>query len=271
MAKSKTKQPALHCKTDCSNGIAALVGVARRLKTRRHANPGDGKRFTQFSLLCTSRHRNLNHFQRYPAVSIRVSLAMQVNRFREAAAEILRPLHIAFFISLFAIVIPGQAAIADESLEQRVKAAFLYKFGGYVDWPDTAFASPDAPFTLCVLGSDPNFNATLEKMVQKENVKGRPIAVRQLQSPEDEAGCHILYIGVSDPQYSSEVVETVRGKSVLTVSESASQGIIGFLISNNRVRFNINDKAAAESGLVISSKLLDLAVNVTRRESMGEP
>lgn len=199
------------------------------------------------------------------------SFITQAHYICKSLIEVLRPLHIAIFVMLFATVIPSQAAIADESLEQRVKAAFLYKFGGYVEWPATAFASPDTPFTLCVLGSDPNFNATLEKMVQKENVQGRPVTVRQLQSPKDEAGCHILYIGVPDPQYSSEVIETVRGKSVLTVSESASQGIIGFLIANNRVRFNINDQEAAENGLVISSKLLDLAVNVTRRESMGEP
>lgn len=198
------------------------------------------------------------------------SFINQARHVWKSLIEILTPLHITIFIVLFGIVMPGQAAIADESLEQRVKAAFLYKFGGYVEWPSSAFAEPDTPFTLCVLGSDPNFNATLEKMVQKENVQGRPITVRQLQTPEEE-GCHILYIGFSDPQHSLEVIEAVRGKNVLTVSESASQGIIGFLVANNRVRFNINDKEAAENGLVISSKLLDLAVNVTRRESMGEP
>ena len=274
MAISKTNQPALHCKTDSIFRIAALVSMARKLDycARPHANAGDGGRFCPDIVRSTSRHQNRIRSKNYQMVSIRLSLINHARQMWETAVEILNPLHIAIFVALSAIVIPSQAAaIADQSIEQRVKAAFLYKFGGYVEWPPTAFATPDTPFTLCVLKSDPEFNATLEKMVQKENVQGRSIAVQELQTPEDEAGCHILYIGVADPQYSSEVIEAVRGRSVLTVSESASQGIIGFLVADNRVRFNINEKEAAENGLVISSKLLDLAVNVTRREPMGEP
>lgn len=244
-------QPAVHNKTGSfiPVGVSATGPLKQEQDTRWYTATRDGGRFC-------------------PHISVFIN---QAHRIWKSLIEILAPLHVAIFIALSAIVIPGQAAIANESLEQRVKAAFLYKFGGYVEWPSTAFAAPDTPFTLCVLGSDPNFNVTLEKMVQKENVQGRPISVRQLQTPADEAGCHILYIGFSDPQHSLEAIEAVRGKSVLTVSESASQGIIGFLIANNRVRFNINDKEAAENGLVISSKLLDLAVTVTRRESMGEP
>ena len=178
-------------------------------------------------------------------------------------------LQFAICIAMFSIISAPHAAGIGQALEQRVKAAFLYKFGGYVEWPSTAFDSPESPLTLCLIGTDPNFNATLETMVQEENVHGRSIMVRQLQTPEDEAGCHILYIGIPDPEYSSAAIDAVRGKSVLTVTESASQGIIGFLNADNRVRFNIDDQAAAENGLVISSKLLDLAVNVKRRDTMG--
>lgn len=166
-------------------------------------------------------------------------------------------------------VFPSQAAIADESLEQKVKAAFLYKFSAYVDWPSHAFASATSPFSVCVVDSNPDFNSTLEKMVSGEKVNGRPVVVRQVNMAEEEAGCHILYIGSSDPQRAAQAVEAVRGNNTLTVSEDASQGIIGFLVADNRVRFNINDEAAAENGLVISSKLLDLAVNVKRRTKGG--
>ena len=169
-------------------------------------------------------------------------------------------------VSLFLIIMQGQAAIADESLEKRVKAAFLHKFGGYVEWPAAAFDSQDSPLTVCLLGSDAGFNAALEKMAQGSNIHGHPIAVRELATGEVEADCHILYVDTPDPQISAQALEAVRGKNVLTVSDSASQGIISFLIADNRVRFNINDKAAAENGLVISSKLLDLAANVTRRD-----
>jgi len=179
-------------------------------------------------------------------------------------------LQLTLLATLFAIILPGQAAIADESLEKRVKAAFLHKFGGYVEWPPTAFATQDSPLILCLLGSDADFNAALEKMAQGTNIHGHPLAVRELHAAEAEADCHILYVGTSDTQTSAEALEAARGKHVLTVSDSAAPGIISFVIANNRVRFNIDDKAAAENGLVISSKLLDLAANVTRRNQEAQ-
>lgn len=167
------------------------------------------------------------------------------------------------------VALPSQGAIAEGSLEYKVKAAFLYKFIAYVDWPATAFSSSTSPFSICLTDSNEQFNATLKKMASGGNVNGHPIVIQQITPEENEADCHILYLGASDPQRATEVAEAVRGANVLTVSNSAPQGIIDFVIADNRVRFNIDDEAAAQNGLVISSKLLSLAVNVKRRESKG--
>ena len=168
------------------------------------------------------------------------------------------------------MVSPCHAAIADKSLEYGVKAAFLYKFSAYVDWPATAFVSPTSPFSVCLVDSNDQFNSTLAKVVNGEKVNGRTVIIRQINALENESSCHILYIGTSDPQRAAEAIEAARGSNTLTVSDNASLGIIDFLITDNHVRFNIDDAAAAQNGLVISSKLLDLAVNVKRRTSKGE-
>ncbi len=177
-------------------------------------------------------------------------------------------LKLLFKFSLIAwatLAFPCHAAAANETLEDEVKAAYLYKFSSYVDWPSGAFDSANSPFKLCVLGGNERFNATLKKIVQGESVNGRTIEVNQVNTLEKDPGCHILYIGIIDPQQSAVLIDSVRGSNVLTVSDNAYQGIIGFTITNNRLRFNINDAAAAENGLIISSRLLKLAVNVKKR------
>lgn len=176
----------------------------------------------------------------------------------------------AVLIVLATIVLPCHAAITDKSLEYGVKAAFLYKFSAYIEWPATAFVSPTSPFSLCLVDSNDQFNATLAKVVYGEKVNGRTVVVRQLNTLENEPGCHILYIGTSDPQRAAEAIEAARGSNTLTVCDNASLGIIDFLVADNHVRFNIDDAAAAQNGLVISSKLLSLAVSVKRRASKGE-
>jgi len=177
---------------------------------------------------------------------------------------------ITLFIALTIAALPCYAAIADKSLEYKVKAAFLYKFSAYVDWPVTAFSSPTSPFSVCLVDSNDQFNATLEKVVNGENVNGHPVVVRRINTVENEAGCHILYIGASNPQRTAQVIEAVHNSYALTVCDGASRGIIDFLIVDNRVRFNIDDEAAKQKGLVISSKLLSLALNVKRRASKTE-
>lgn len=180
-------------------------------------------------------------------------------------------------VTLFAItamvLLHCKAVVAEDSIEYGVKAAFLYKFGSYVEWPATAFNSPSSTFNLCLVGSDNQFDSTLDKVVGSNRINGRDVVIRRLKMVERDSGCHILYIGGSEAQHGAQIVETVRGSNVLTVSDAdgvgSGAGIINFVIANNRVHFDIDDEAAAQNGLVISSKLMSVALNVRRRTTQG--
>jgi hypothetical protein len=158
------------------------------------------------------------------------------------------------------------AAEADAPLERAIKATYLYKFAPFVEWPESAFASPQSPFVLCVVGEDP-FGDLLNEAVAGQRISGRPIIVQRLPAATRNSGCQILFAAGSPRQSVAAALAAVRGTPVLTVtddqSNAAAKGIINFVLQENHVRFQINNAAAAASGLVISSKLLSLAVDVT--------
>ena len=152
---------------------------------------------------------------------------------------------------------------AGESLEYAVKGTYLYKFIPFVEWPASAFAAPAAPLTICVFGNDP-FGPSLVQAVR--DLKGnRPAAVQDIQSLDAVSQCQILYAGNDAPL--ADVLHAADGKPILTVTESqnGSHGIINFVLEGPHVRFDIDDAAAAKSGLTISSKLLGLAHRVLAR------
>ena len=163
---------------------------------------------------------------------------------------------------------PATGAAADAgSLEYAVKANYLYKFAAYVEWPASAFASPASPLKLCVVGEDP-FGALLDQAVSGQRVNGRPVAIQRLKSLARDADCHILYLGQSSPQLAAQTVDALRGSRMLTVSDAPGVGaVVSFIVRDRRGRFSIDDDAAAQTGLVISSKLLDLALSVKPRPS----
>jgi hypothetical protein len=160
-------------------------------------------------------------------------------------------------------------AAESEPLEYAVKAAYLSKFGLYVEWPNSAFTSPSSALSLCVAGEDP-FGPALDKAAADQRIGGRAIVVRRLKTIGRDSGCHILYVGGSDAPRAQLVMDAVRGSSVLTVSDArgADTGaIINFVIKDNRVRFDIDEEVAAQNRLSVSSKLLGLALNVRRKQS----
>lgn len=163
---------------------------------------------------------------------------------------------------------PTLATAAGESLEYSVKAAYVYKFGGFIAWPNDAFESDSSPATVCVVGEDP-FGGILEKVVEGQRINDRPIAIKRLESVGQRSGCQILFVAGFDERKNSEVLAAVRGESVLTITDGArtpeATGIINFVIVDNRVRFEIDDHAASVNGVTISSKLLDLAKSAKRR------
>lgn len=188
---------------------------------------------------------------------------------RRAAAR-LRSGSALALVALGVALLPGRASAADESVEYAVKAAFLYKFGSFVEWPATAFASPASPFLLCVVGEDP-FGAALDKAVSGQQIARRPVEVRRLKTVKPDSGCHIVYLAASETQRLAQIIEALRGSSVLTVSDGrssgATTGIINFVIKDDRVRFDIDDEAAAQNRLAISSKLLGVALSVKPRRA----
>jgi hypothetical protein len=162
----------------------------------------------------------------------------------------------------------GRAAAPGSQLEVAVKASYLTKFGPFVQWPPAAMPAGAAPLHLCVVGVDP-FGEMLEAAVHGQLVQGHPVAVVRMRAVDraTAASCHIMFVGKPAGQPTAVTLRTVADLPVLTVtdrSRGVNGGIIEFVIDNDRVRFDVDDVDARQSGLQISSKLLALAVSVRR-------
>jgi hypothetical protein len=153
----------------------------------------------------------------------------------------------------------GGALSATPATEYQVKAAYLFNFGQFVEWPAQAYDSPNAPFVIGVVGEDP-FGNTLDEAIAGESLGGHPLIVRRFKTPRDISACNILFIGRSEAARLEETLKALQGRSVLTVTDitgAERRGAIIVLVNeNNRVRMRINVAAARASNLVISSKLL---------------
>jgi hypothetical protein len=150
--------------------------------------------------------------------------------------------------------------------EYRVKAAFLMNFTKFVDWPPASFSSETAPFSICILGSDP-FGAALDSIVDGEAVDSHKLVVHRFGQPPQPGVCQVLFVGGSVRKDLGQILEEV-GPGVLTVGEGDNflleGGIIAFVIDNRRVRFDINQSAAAKAELKMNAKLLGVARSVTK-------
>jgi hypothetical protein len=153
-------------------------------------------------------------------------------------------------------------AQAQNAEEYQVKAAFLYNFAKFVEWPAQAFKGPTDPTVICVLGQNP-FGHALEEAVAGKTVAGRGIVTREVSDVKQAGSCQILFIGASERKRWSAILEGIKGGCILTVGESeefaAKGGIIGLKLEDGKVRFEINVDAAEHAKLRISSKLLSLA------------
>jgi hypothetical protein len=164
---------------------------------------------------------------------------------------------------LFALwLLAGPAAAQPARLEVQVKAAYLYKFAGFVDWPGTAFPRPDSPLVIGVAGND-ELAAQLEQVVAGRSVGGHPLAVRRVRQGDSPAGLHVLYVG--GPERWTELLAGARGLPLLTVGDAAEVpgNMIRFLVLDERLRFEVALGPVAPSGLRISARLLAAAVRVT--------
>lgn len=154
-----------------------------------------------------------------------------------------------------------QAQTPISAQEYQIKAAFLYNFAKFVEWPE-AMADPGKPLVIVVFGKDP-FGPILEHTVWGKRINDRPLVVRRTTRPEEVVPCHILFVGSAEKDRLAEILKLVRNSGVLTVSEVENflelGGAVKFVTEENKVRFAINIKAARRSGLSISSRLLSLA------------
>jgi hypothetical protein len=147
--------------------------------------------------------------------------------------------------------------------EYRIKAAYLYQFGRYVEWPAKAFADAKSPFVIGVLGQDPLI-PDLEQIAKIKRIQDRPIEIRRYSSPADIRACNILYLPASvSPETQAEVIRRTAGHSVLLVGDAGSfldwGGVMQLAVEENNIRVAIARKAADREGLKISSKLLQVA------------
>jgi len=147
--------------------------------------------------------------------------------------------------------------------EYEVKAAFLFNFAKFVEWPPEAFPSANAPITIGILGENV-FGDNLEKVIKDRKVNNRGFQFRNFESPSEATNCQILFITASKKNDFAKIIAALHDTSVLTVSENdgflKAGGMINFLFEGNNVRFQISDEAAKKARLKISSKLLSLAL-----------
>ncbi len=188
---------------------------------------------------------------------------------RRAITRLLRAC--AFSIVVAAGLASPRPAQADaQADEYRVKAAFLYKFGSYIEWPSRSFAGTDSPVTIGVMGAD-TLAGELAQIVAGRNVNGRPVVVRRLRPGDPIAGLHVLFIGGSDRGRLAEILAAAKGRPLLTVTESEEGlelgSVINFVVVEDKVRFDVAPPPAESGGLKISARLLGVARKVVSKSS----
>lgn len=151
---------------------------------------------------------------------------------------------------------------SDQSSEYLIKAGYIYNFAKLVEWPASAFAQPDSPIVIGIVGTDP-FGPIIDKVLEGKKVNGHPFLIKRLKPTADVKECHILFIGSSLGPHVADTIRLTRGTPILTISEipgfADHGGIIHLTLEQNKVRFEVNVDAAKEADLNISSRLLVLA------------
>jgi hypothetical protein len=168
-------------------------------------------------------------------------------------------------LGLIWLLLVGGAGRAQESqpTEYQIKAAFLFNFAKFVQWPPAAFSSVTSPIIIGILGENP-FHDDLARTIRNKTVDDHPLLIKELLSPKDATNCHLLFISTSEKKRLPEILKGLKGTSVLTVGEmdhfTESGGMINFVMQGNKIRFQINQDEATRARLKISSKLMSLAL-----------
>ena len=166
--------------------------------------------------------------------------------------------------------VPSTWADETVSSEYLVKAAFLYNFAKFVDWPEGSFHHDDSPLTILVYGENP-FGEAFGSLKGK-TVKGRKLIIKHYSGLIDLERCHIMFISSSEEKYVPSIIKKIKGKNILSVADmdgfAQRGGMINLIKTADRLRIEINAGAAELAGMSISSKLLNLddIVNTSAEE-----
>jgi hypothetical protein len=170
-------------------------------------------------------------------------------------------------VTIAVMILPGlglkaHAQHSSVSSEYLIKAGFIYNFANLVQWPSNAFAQPDSPIVIGILGEDP-FGSVLDRVLAGKKVNGRVFLVKRLKSATDLKECQIAFVSSSDMTHLAEAIHLVKGMPILTIGEipdfAKRGGMINLFLEDNKVHFEVNVEAAKEADLNISSRLLALA------------
>jgi hypothetical protein len=169
--------------------------------------------------------------------------------------------------AIFAAQIQGQTVEDTE-----VKAAYLYNFAKFVEWPAGAFSTPTTPLAICVIG-DEHMSEVLERIVFGKKLSGRPLEIRRPQSQKDFKFCHIMFVGFMDKEHTVEILAALRGSTALTVGQNHQflplGGMINLTLDHSTIRLEIDPQASQAAGLKISSRLLAVARTVNSGHAGG--
>jgi len=166
-------------------------------------------------------------------------------------------------VSLLILLLPTGAlrAEATASKEYQVKAAFLFNFLQFVEWPAATFPAADSPLNIGILGDDP-FGPALDAIVRDENIHGRRLVIQRSQRIEDLQASHLLFICKSEQRRIDGILSQLTDRPVFTVSEingfARQGGIVALYADGRKIRFEINMGAARRADLQLSSQLLEL-------------
>jgi hypothetical protein len=157
--------------------------------------------------------------------------------------------------------LPETPARGSVSKEYQVKAACLFNFAQFVEWPAAAFPKAETPICIGVLGEDP-FGPVLEQIIHDETINNRKLVIRRSTREAELTSCHLLFVSKSEQGRVDQILATLNQASILTVGEMEQfafrGGIINFFLEGSKVRFEINPAMAKRNGLKISSQLLKL-------------
>lgn len=179
-------------------------------------------------------------------------------------------LSISFIFFLLQVTLPLGAAPTENiggATASGVKAAFLYKFLGYVEWPPTSAGQSNSPITIGVIGAD-DVAAELSEIARGRTVNDRSLAVRQLREGDPLTGIQVLFIGRTDGVRLDQLLKMAQQRAILSVTETdgalAQGSVINFMPVDSRIRFEVSLEAAEKSNLKLSSRMLSVAHRVQK-------